>query len=508
MQTALLRKFLDYSEDVRAEVTHGDIILATTQDSFELVEGGLLKTLVFVKQLGAVFMLMLFQFVAPSLFNRPFRLWLLGCVCMVPALMAVVAKTRFTKSSVCLERRYDSALQLTSMVHETVVCYPLIADYNRRPVFIEKFGRLIEQHNQEVINVGCVLANNAYIACWITTLAVATFTFFGGMLVINGSMTLGMFLANIRIFRDVGDTSQEVYRVWLDMQEVLPSLVRITRLLNLPIDIDERKALSDLREKLSRDKLKGLPSEDRTEAMQSMPITIQDINIGTHTGDGPIKMSGRVTINPGNLVAVIGPRSSGKSTFLKILGGAILPNPEDFFIPSHLTVLHVQPEPLFFSGTLMDNLLFGYNDAHDAAAKSRVIRICTRLGLSRDVLSKIKSPDALHWSSVLSFSQRALINLARALIANPNVLIIHRPTDYLDEAAQSAIMAVLHEFVEKRGIEQDEVLNPIALRPPHTCILSTASFPCIDMADEVICVSKTDGIRNVHRSDVTENMLR
>merc|ERR1719329_465724 len=92
-----------------------------------------------------------------------------------------------------------------------------------------------------------------------------------------------------------------------------------------------------------------------------------EYNTRSPTGDRrlvKLDLKGLCEMKQGELVALVGPAGCGKSTMLRILGGAILPsnldaNSQLLFVPPHLRMLHVSSMPLFFEGTLMSNLVFG-----------------------------------------------------------------------------------------------------------------------------------------------------
>merc|ERR1719473_1664663 len=95
-----------------------------------------------------------------------------------------------------------------------------------------------------------------------------------------------------------------------------------------------------------------------------------------YTNSQALNTSGTMTIQQGILCAIIGAPESGKSTILRILGGVVLPKPGGFFIPAHLRVLHVDREPFFFHGTLLENLSFGVRAGDPDGQIDRVLRIC------------------------------------------------------------------------------------------------------------------------------------
>merc|ERR1719401_234736 len=97
-------------------------------------------------------------------------------------------------------------------------------------------------------------------------------------------------------------------------------------------------------------------------------------------------------VKQGTLVALVGPKGQGKSTLLRLIGSVILPECGDgFFTPSHLRVLHVSDEPVFFLGTLYDNLTFGVSHGDTDRSMERVLKICDRLKISQELLDTIRN---------------------------------------------------------------------------------------------------------------------
>ena len=93
-------------------------------------------------------------------------------------------------------------------------------------------------------------------------------------------------------------------------------------------------------------------------------------------------------IPQGNLVAVVGRCASGKSTLLKLLSGNLVPSAGNglLFVPPHLRMLHVSHHPLIFAEmSIVENLCFGPSDGVDEEP-GRVIEICSRLGMSDEVI--------------------------------------------------------------------------------------------------------------------------
>lgn len=206
--------------------------------------------------------------------------------------------------------------------------------------------------------------------------------------------------------------------------------------------------------------------------------------------------NGVLEIQQGTLAMIVGPPSEGKTTVLKLLGGALIPSLTDlrpdsrYFVPSHLHLLHVSGY-LFFEGTLMANLTFGIHEELDDGNTERVISVLRRVGCTDDVVQYVNDALVLDWSDVFSGTQLELLSIARALVANPEVLVLHKPFAAFDNRLAQHLVGVIREFIDQRGISAPDAYSA---RRPRTCIMTRADTRHIDVADCIFYVGR-DGIR-------------
>lgn len=298
---------------------------------------------------------------------------------------------------------------------------------------------------------------------------------------------------------------------------MFPGLQRIVFLLNLPVDLPARATLLrhcdsqsvGIKESLKRDANQGV-------RIDRLPMVMKDIacsyTIRSLRGDlcqvVPVTIKGELNVSQGKFISLIGPHGGGKSTLLKVIGGAMLPyigNDSKFFIPSHLRVLHIGNEPCFFRGTLHANLTLGVAPGDPDGDVERVMAVCQRLGLEEDVLRFMSSREQLAWGEVFSLTQKHLLCIARALVANPDVLVMHKPTLALNEATSVCVLGMLKDFVKNRGVVQPA--GGLPKRRARTCIISSSKMQGVEFADEVFHVSSAHGIQPVEKHHVTPEML-
>eukprot|EP00747_Dinoflagellata_sp_TGD_P151933 gnl/TRDRNA2_/TRDRNA2_177253_c9_seq31.p1 gnl/TRDRNA2_/TRDRNA2_177253_c9~~gnl/TRDRNA2_/TRDRNA2_177253_c9_seq31.p1 ORF type:complete len:530 (-),score=98.75 gnl/TRDRNA2_/TRDRNA2_177253_c9_seq31:285-1829(-) len=390
LQGGLMRKFLNYDEESRNGIEESEIVMAMTTDAVDIVHKGYINMLAIVRALGQLFMILLYQCIAPFLFDKEFRIIMFVPLAMFPVVLFAFLVLRKTATTDCLVNRNAWQVKMVDRINRTVANYRLLADYNQRGFFVHRFEECIQEFNKTATVESKVLENNKQFVGWITILWVAGYTFFAGLQVINGKVTLGMFLTDIKVLSQIGASWGGIYMLCLQMQTAFPALERITRLLNLPVDVAPRRDLAEHNQNEST-RLRGelLKEHEKHKDDHTLPVDLLPIhvaNLKVKVGQSHVlNFSRSMKIKQGEFVALVGPPGEGKSTMLKILGGVSLPKldgEDTFFIPSHLRVLHVSEEKLFFSGTLLANLTFGCATGDSDGEMERVVSICKKTGLA------------------------------------------------------------------------------------------------------------------------------
>eukprot|EP00747_Dinoflagellata_sp_TGD_P011552 gnl/TRDRNA2_/TRDRNA2_120855_c3_seq1.p1 gnl/TRDRNA2_/TRDRNA2_120855_c3~~gnl/TRDRNA2_/TRDRNA2_120855_c3_seq1.p1 ORF type:complete len:260 (-),score=34.78 gnl/TRDRNA2_/TRDRNA2_120855_c3_seq1:67-846(-) len=249
---------------------------------------------------------------------------------------------------------------------------------------------------------------------------------------------------------------------------------------------------------------------NRVYVIDLLPIRVA--NITFQFGETTIKFSNVMSFKQGHLVAVLGRRREGKSLLLRVLGGAVLPTLDtgsDFFIPAHLRVLHVPVEKMFIHACLFENLLFGVDHVCDptAGTRERVADIVRALGMRQDILDLVYSDETYHWGDVLSQTQRSQLCLARALVANPEMLVLHKPTEGFDEISSHFILHLLDDFKRNKGVGFEE--DKFEFRRPRTVVMSSSKMVgvALTVTDKFFHVSKDEGIVELDRNDLSHHLL-
>jgi ATP-binding cassette, subfamily B, multidrug efflux pump len=165
------------------------------------------------------------------------------------------------------------------------------------------------------------------------------------------------------------------------------------------------------------------------------------------------------TVEPGSSIAIVGPTGAGKTTLMSLLArfynlehGAILIDGVDARTVSIASVRGAMgimlQDTFLFSGTIMDNIRYGRLDATDEQAME-----AARVVHAHDFISNLKEGYATNVNergTRLSMGQRQLISFARALLADPRILILDEATSSIDTETELLVQKGLARLLHGR----------------------------------------------------------
>eukprot|EP00435_Cladocopium_sp_Y103_P050646 s1218_g15.t1 len=465
LQSGLLRRYLNYSSAAQTIADPAVISVAFHQDSSALAKDGYRGVIRLFSAFGNLAVLVIFQITAPYAFSKPFRPSAISIVLLLPLVLFLFLYCRSGATKKVLEEESLAKAKTVSEVEHAVKNFRLVSDFNKRGAVVDQFEQHVKAFRTATRHVGQLTFNNRSFCKWLSEFG------FAGLEVISGNLSLGLFLCDIQIFQTMEEVTNQIYDIFVEIQMIAPAMYRMVELLNLPTDLHERKKMQDhLREATAYMRERVVKKRADDVRMDLLPITLEDPR-PTSLNQIQVQCKGRIVVDQGTYVALVGQVNCGKATRLRSLGGAILPdNFDSMFIPSHLRVLHIVNDPKFFPGTLMENLCFGVAPGDPDGSEERVRLICKLLEMPKDVMDLIEQND---------------------IITNPDVLVIHRPFLGLDKRSVKKISTVLKDFVVRRGIAQDS--SSFLSRRPRTCIVSGITPDGLEVADKIYRVTKRVG---------------
>jgi len=162
-----------------------------------------------------------------------------------------------------------------------------------------------------------------------------------------------------------------------------------------------------------------------------------------------------LTIQSGELLALLGPSGCGKTTTLRLIAGLLEPTSGDLLFNDR-SILNVPPEKRGAVMVFQDHPLFPFMSVGDNVAFGLKIKKLNSLDISErvnDALSKVHLAGYEdRWPDELSGGQRQRVALARALVLNPRVLLLDEPLSNLETGLREEIRTVIQKLVKKSGI--------------------------------------------------------
>ena len=262
--------------------------------------------------------------------------------------------------------------------------------------------------------------------------------FFGVFLIQDGIVTMGSLIAAVILG---GRTLAPLSQLASAMSRANSARQAYRSLSQLMQDDD---SLEEMSAKLSRPELVG------TIELKNLSYTFQGANSPT-LNDLSLK------IPQGQKVAIVGRMGSGKSTLARLMSGIVSPTSGAVLVdgidtrqvdPSDLrrNVGFMLQETWLFSGTVKENIQMGYYEHSD----EHILNVCKTAGVD-SFISKHPAGYDLELrerGEGLSGGQKQSINLARALLHDPKVIILDEPTSSMDQATEASVISELKNWAD------------------------------------------------------------
>jgi ATP-binding cassette, subfamily B, bacterial len=330
---------------------------------------------------------------------------------------------------------------ITAYLQETLSGIRVVRSFAQESRHEERFAELNDDNR--VANMKTVHLNAAYFPGveLLSTLATAGILLYGGLQTIEGDVTVGVLVAFIAALGNFFDPIQSLSQFYTTYQAGMAALDKIFELLDEEPDVVDRPDAFEL------PRLRG-------------EIAFDGVSFAYASVDGS-KALDAVTLHvpPGQTVALVGSTGAGKSTFAKLAArfydptdGRVLVDGHDLRDVSSRSLrsqMGIVPQEAFlFSGTLRENIAFGRPDAppEDIESAARAVG-------AHDFIAALEhgyDTQIGERGVQLSAGQRQLVAFARALIADPRILVLDEATSNVDIHTEGRIEAGLRRLLAGR----------------------------------------------------------
>jgi ATP-binding cassette subfamily B protein len=329
--------------------------------------------------------------------------------------------------------------ELNGVMEEAISGQRVVKAFRRNESVIERF----RQHNQQVFSAGVYANSYALLLMPLTNVLgnffVIVIAGLGGWLALQGLVSVGIIATFISYGQNFINPLRQLANMYNSIQAALAGAERVFEIIDTPSEVD------DAPDAVPLEAIRGDVRFDHVnfEYQHGTPI-IKDMTLGAGAG---------------KIVALVGPTGAGKTTIINLLtrfyeinSGKVTIDGTDIRAIKKADLRRrlgiVLQDTFLFSATVMDNIRYGRLDA-----------------TNEEVIQAAKMADADHFirqlpqgyqtllserASNLSQGQRQLLAIARAILADPSILILDEATSSVDTRTEARIQKALLRLMQGR----------------------------------------------------------
>ncbi|MGN6566945.1 MAG: ABC transporter ATP-binding protein [Flavipsychrobacter sp.] len=362
----------------------------------------------------------------------------LGIAALAPAVL-ILLFTRVISPWV----KKKNAVNLTSVggmsaeIQESLHNFRVIIAFNRRDYFRQRFNEANQRNYNTAIAAGT--ANNVVLPVYtmFSSFAQLVVLVFGIYLISVGQFSIGLLVSYLAYATNFYNPLRQLAALWTSFQVAMAGWDRISQILAMNSNLE---TLADTHKETG-----------------SALIEFRDVHFG-YEADKEILHNVSLQLQPGKTYAFVGPTGGGKSTTASLIArlydattGAILLDGKDIrsYHPEELSkkVGFILQEPFLFTGTVRDNILYGNERYYKYTNEQleQVIKDANLESLLTIFENGLETPVTSGGTSI-SLGQKQLIAFMRAVLRDPDVLILDEATANIDTVTEQLLEDILNKL--------------------------------------------------------------
>lgn len=394
----------------------------------------------------------------------------LGSATLIPAVVILI----FTVlTSPWVKRKNAKNLKsvggMSAEIQESLNNFKVIIAFNRRDYFRKRFDEANQQNYDTAIGAG--IANNSYVPVYglFSSMAQLIVLAFGIYLISQGQFAIGLLVSYLSYSNQFYNPLRQLAALWTNFQTAMAGWDRISQILILETDL--------------------VKVDDVAAESSASLLEFRNVHF-SYDDSREILHNINFKLERGKTYALVGPTGGGKTTTASLIArlydatkGTILLDGKDIrayeAVDRTKKIGFILQEPFLFTGTVRDNILYG-NELYVNHTNEELEKVIleANLGTLLAIFESGLDTKVLSSGDSISLGQKQLIAFMRAVLRNPDLLILDEATANIDTITEKLLSDILNKLPDTT-----------------TRVIIAHRLNTIENADEIFFVNSGEVIR-------------